>query len=54
MPPARGLSVDLAGAQADTVPYLERPFDGTGTDDFRVTRFTLSWARTWKHGGAPR
>jgi superfamily II DNA or RNA helicase len=42
------------GAEHDQVRYLARPFDGTGTDDFRVTRFTLNWARTWAEGGQPR
>jgi superfamily II DNA or RNA helicase len=38
----------------DRVRYLVRPFDGTSTDDFRVTRFTLNWPRTWAEGGPPR
>ena len=48
--------VDVAeeGPLADQVRYLTRPFDHTGTDDFRVTRFTFNWARIWAEGGEPR
>ncbi len=46
--------VDPRGPAHDQVCYLSRPFDATGTDDFRVTRFTLNWARTWAEGGPPR
>jgi hypothetical protein len=46
--------VSPAGPHADQVRYLLRPFDGTGTDDFRVTRFILNWARTWAEGVSPR
>ena len=42
------------GAPADDVCYLTRPFDATNTDDFRVTRFTLSWHKTWVQGGVPQ
>ena len=42
------------GPEHDQVRYLTRPFADTGTDDFRVTRFTLNWARTWAEGGEPR
>lgn len=45
------VSVDPSGP---AVCYVTRPFDATSTDDFRVTRFTLSWARTWAQGGPPR
>jgi len=48
------VSVDPAGSHADVIRYLERPFDQTGTDDFRVTRFVLNWAKTWANGGPPR
>lgn len=48
------VSVSPEGPHADVVRYLERPFDQTGTDDFRVTRFVLNWARTWANGGDPR
>ncbi len=48
------VEVSPEGPQADRVRYLIRPFDGTGTDDFRVTRFTLNWARTWSEGVTPR
>ena len=46
--------VDPAGPHADAVRYLERPFDTTSTDDFRFTRFTLNWSKTWEQGGPPR
>ena len=48
------VDVSPDGPHADRVRYLTRPFDHTGTDDFRVTRLTLNWARTWKEGGPPR
>jgi Domain of unknown function (DUF3883) len=48
------VDVNPEGQQADRVCYLTRPFDHTGTDDFRVTRFTLNWAKTWAEGGPPR
>jgi len=48
------VSVDPAGPRADIVRYLVRPFDTTGTDDFRVTRFTLNWTKTWAQAGNPR
>ena len=38
----------------DQVRYLERPFDRTSADDFRVTRFTYTWATMWREGGPPR
>jgi superfamily II DNA or RNA helicase len=48
------VQVDPRGPAHDQVRYLSRPFDTTGTDDFRVTRFTLNWARTWAEGGQPQ
>jgi hypothetical protein len=42
------------GPAHDELRYLSRPFESTGTDDFRVTRFTLNWIRTWVQGGDPR
>lgn len=47
------VSVDPAGPRADIVRYLVRPFDATGTDDFRVTRFTLNWTKTWAQAVQP-
>jgi superfamily II DNA or RNA helicase len=47
------VEVSPDGPHADQIRYLLRPFDTTGTDDFRVTRFTLNWARTWGQGGSP-
>ena len=46
------VDVSPDGREHDQVRYLTRPFDGTGTDDFRVTRLTLNWARTWAEGGS--
>ncbi len=48
------VDVSPEGHDHDQVRYLTHPFDSTGTDDFRVTRFTLNWSRTWAEGGAPR
>jgi superfamily II DNA or RNA helicase len=48
------VSVHPDGATGDQICYVTRPFDATNTDDFRVTRFTLSWAKTWSQGGPPR
>jgi hypothetical protein len=48
------VEVSPVGPAEDRVRYLHRPFDGTSTDDFRVTRFTLNWPRTWAEGGPPR
>jgi superfamily II DNA or RNA helicase len=48
------VTVHPDGPAHDQIRYLTRPFDSTGTDDFRVTRFTLNWARTWAEGGNPR
>lgn len=47
------VEVSADGPLADRVRYLTCPFDGTNTDDFRITRFTLNWSRTWQQGGAP-
>jgi len=47
------VSVDPAGPRTDIVRYLVRPFDTTGTDDFRVTRFTLNWTKTWAQAVQP-
>ncbi|MBI1758232.1 MAG: DUF3883 domain-containing protein [Actinobacteria bacterium] len=41
------------GPAGDLIRYLTLPFDATGTDDFRITRFVLDWTRTWAEGGAP-
>ncbi|MEP7193232.1 MAG: DUF3883 domain-containing protein [Actinomycetota bacterium] len=48
------VDVSPEGHQSDQVRYLLRPFDTARTDDFRVTRFTLNWAKTWSEGGAPK
>jgi superfamily II DNA or RNA helicase len=48
------VEVSADGPQADQIRYLTRPFDTTGTGDFRVTRFTFNWARIWAEGGTPR
>lgn len=48
------VEVSPDGPERDDVRYLLRPFDGTGTDDFRVTKLVLGWAKTWKQGGPPR
>ncbi|MBV9047675.1 MAG: DUF3883 domain-containing protein, partial [Solirubrobacterales bacterium] len=48
------VSVHPDGPSGDTVCYVTRPFDSTSTEDFRVTRFTLNWAKTWAQGGPPR
>jgi superfamily II DNA or RNA helicase len=48
------VTVHPDGPARDEVRYLVRPFDSTGTDDFRVTRFTFDWARMWAEGGPPR
>lgn len=46
--------VSQDGPEHDQVRYVLRPFDLTGTDDFRVTRFTINWKATWNDGGAPQ
>ena len=48
------VAVSPQGPQADEVRYLTHPFDRTATDDFRVTKLTLNWAKTWAQGGPPR
>ena len=48
------VEVSPDGPHADRVRYLLRPFDDTSTDDFRITRFTLSWTKTWAEGGQPQ
>jgi len=48
------VEVSPDGPGRDLVRYLSRPFDDTDTNDFRVTRFTLNWSKTWKQGGLPR
>jgi hypothetical protein len=48
------VSVSPDGPENDQVRYLSRPFDGTDTADFRITRFTLGWRNTWEQGGRPR
>ena len=46
--------VSQDGPKHDQVRYILRPFDLTGTDDFRVTRFTINWNATWNDGGDPQ
>ena len=48
------VAVSSSDPAADDLRYLTRPFDATSTDDFSITRFTLSWPRTWAEGGPPR
>ncbi|RBY88240.1 helicase [Blastococcus sp. TBT05-19] len=48
------VEVSPEGPAHDEVRYLLRPFDGTSTDDFRVTKLVLGWAKTWRQGGSPR
>jgi hypothetical protein len=45
--------VSQDGPKHDQVRYLTRPFDLTGTDDFKVTRFTVNWKAAWTDGGDP-
>ena len=47
------VEVSPHGAEHDVLRYLTHPFDETDTDDFRITRFTLSWDKTWSEGGPP-
>lgn len=47
------VEVSPEGPQADQVRYLDRPFDGTATDDFRITKLTLGWDKTWRQGMPP-
>jgi len=48
------VKVSTEGKEKDELRYLAQPFDSTGTDDFRVTRFTFNWSRMWKEGVSPR
>jgi superfamily II DNA or RNA helicase len=48
------VAVSPLGSHADEVRYLTHPFDRTATDDFRVTKLTLNWAKTWAQGGPAR
>jgi len=48
------VEVSPKGPDADQISYLTRPFDGTGTNDFRVTKLVLNWKNTWAQGGPPR
>jgi Domain of unknown function (DUF3883) len=48
------VEVSPEGAQEDQIRYLTRPFDGTSTDDFRVTKLVLGWVKTWRQGAEPR
>lgn len=48
------VEVSPDGPEHDAVRYLQRPFDGTGTDDFRVIKLVLGWVKTWRQGAAPR
>lgn len=47
------VEVSPDGPDQDRLRYLRRPFDNTDTDDFRITRFVLNWAKTWNEGGSP-
>lgn len=47
------VEVSPEGPEADQLRYLDRPFDGTATDDFRITKLTLGWKKTWKQGSMP-
>lgn len=47
------VEVSPDGPQADQIRYLSRPFDGTATDDFRITKLTLGWTKTWQQGSPP-
>lgn len=47
------VEVSLDGPHADQLRYLSRPFDGTATDDFRITKLTLGWRKTWQEGARP-
>ncbi len=48
------VEVSPEGPDADQIRYLTRAFDGTGTNDFRVTKLVLNWMNTWAQGGPPR
>ncbi|MDF2092592.1 helicase-related protein [Knoellia sp. 3-2P3] len=45
--------VSDTGPADDEVRYLARPFDDTGTNDFRITKLVLNWSRTWAQGREP-
>ena len=47
------VKVSQEGAAHDELRYLTRPFDLQGTDDFKVTRFTVNWKASWEAGGDP-
>ncbi|MFJ5979115.1 helicase-related protein [Pseudarthrobacter oxydans] len=47
------VDVSPEGPQADRLRYLDRPFDATSTDDFRITKLTLGWRKTWEQGTTP-
>ncbi|WP_354253523.1 helicase-related protein [Arthrobacter sp. UYEF21] len=47
------VEVSPEGPQADRMRYLDRPFDATSTDDFRITKLTLGWKKTWEQGTKP-
>ncbi|RPK49465.1 RNA polymerase-associated protein RapA [Streptomyces sp. ADI91-18] len=47
------VSVSPRGPQFDEVRYLTKPFSGTSTDDFNVTKFVFHWKRMWEQGGLP-
>ena len=47
------VKVSPEGPANDELRYLTRPFDLTGTDDFKVTRFTINWKASWEAGGDP-
>ena len=47
------VKVSPNGPTHDELRYLTRPFDLTGTEDFKVTRFTVNWKASWEAGGEP-
>ncbi|TAK69425.1 MAG: DUF3883 domain-containing protein [Actinomycetota bacterium] len=47
------VEVSPEGAGADRLRYVRRPFDATGTDDFRLTRYVFVWRELWSEGGGP-
>jgi hypothetical protein len=42
------------GPAHDEVRYLTFPFEQTGTDDFKITKFVFNWRGMWNLGGPPR
>ena len=48
------VEVSPDGPAHDQLRYLTRPFDLTGTDDFDINRFVMSWPSKWSAGGPPR